>query len=147
MIKDFSRYHGAAIIQLLEVVGGNFKIRSHSSVGFYIIDDAFPVFIKYSTSRKGPWVFNFACAHQVVEKELFEEFGGCLTAFVCGKDGIAAIPHADLKQLLDEDFDVQESVIIKRRHQQMYQVRGRNGSLDRKVSRSSLSDAFLNFRQ
>ncbi|WP_273426071.1 hypothetical protein [Marinobacter sp.] len=147
MIKDFSRYHGAAIVELLESVDDNLAIRSLSNAGFYVINDSLPIYVKYSTSRKGPWVFNFALAHQVVENDLFEEFGECLTVFVCGKDGIAAILHCQLKQLLDEDFEDQESVIIKRRHNQMYQVRGKNGSLDKKVSRSSLPDAFLNFRQ
>lgn len=145
MIKDYSRYHGAAIIELLGSVDENISICSHSSVGFYIINNSLPIFIKYSTSRKGPWVFNFALTHQVVEEELFDEFEQCLTVFVCGKDGIAAISHDELKQLLDEKD--QESVIIRRRHKQMYQIRGKKGSLDRKISRSSLPDAFRNFCQ
>lgn len=146
MIKDFSRYHGAAIIELVESIDDGLSIRSLSSAGFYIVDDFLPIYVKYSTSRKGPWVFNFGKLHQTLEQELVDEFGDCLTVFVCGKDGMAAICHAQLKQLLDEEFEDQESVIIKRRHKQMYQIRGKNGSLDKKVSRSSLSDLFVDRR-
>ncbi|MEZ5548078.1 MAG: hypothetical protein R3E74_09935 [Pseudomonadales bacterium] len=113
---------------------------SETFTGFYLINARLPVYIKYSTSRKGPWVFNFQKAHQEYQQHLFQQFDECITAFVCGKDGIAALTHESMRNVLDDAFDHQESVTIRRKHNEMYRVRGKDGVLEKRVSRSSLAD-------
>lgn len=142
MIKDANRYYGAAISMIVDSSVGGVLVEniSKSSAGFYLIDRILPIFIKYSTSRKGPWVFNFQESHQSFQQSLYEEYGECLIVFVCGKDGVAALSHKSFRSVLDESFELQESVTIRRKHNEMYRVRGKDGVLERRVSRSSLED-------
>jgi len=69
--------------------------------------------------------------------ELVRVFGNCVTAFVCGNDGVVAVAHDQIRQFLNEDFEEQESVSIRRKLHHMYSIRGRHGSLDKKVGRDS----------
>ncbi len=46
----------------------------------------------------------------------------------------------ELRLLLDETFEEQGSVTVRRRLKTMYQVSGRDGVLDRRMSRQSIFD-------
>ncbi len=140
MIRDSSRYYGAVITRIVDHWGGSVSVRKmfDDYAGFYLLNSKLPIFIKYSTQRRGPWTFTFNREHQKRQQALFEVLDECLTVFVCGKDGIAALKHIDIRQILDEHFEDQESVTIRRRHNEMYKVRGRDGVLEKKVSRNSL---------
>lgn len=144
MIKDANRYYGSVLSALVDAAPSGLRMRklNTKTAGFYLVEERIPIYIKYSTSRKGPWVFNFQLSHQEAENCLFREYGLCVIIFVCGKDGIAAIEHSNFRKILDDEFEEQESVVIRRKHNEMYCIRGTNGSLERKVSRSSLDDIF-----
>lgn len=145
MISDASRYYGCVLHQLIDQSDQKVTIECLDSniPGCYLVNGKLPFYIKYSTSRRGPWSFNFHMSHQELQKNLYDTYRECITAFVCGRDGIAALPYIELQKILDESFELQEGVSIRRGHNQMYQIKGRNGALDRKVSRSSLSEMFL----
>lgn len=142
MITENSRYYGCVLHQLIEQQDLLVTIQRLSCdiLGFYLVNGNLPLYIKYSTSRTGPWIFNFQMPHQECQEELFNTYGECITVFVCGRDGIAALPYVELKKILDENFEQQEVVSIRRRHNHMYQIKGRNGALDRKLSRNSFLD-------
>ncbi len=144
MITDANRYYGCVISYLIDLSTIPLQINkiSNNTAGFYLIQNEIPICIKYSTIRKGPWTFNFHKSHQETEHSMFLQYGECIVIFVCGKDGIAALHHNEFRFLLDEDFEKQESVVIRRKHNEMYSVSGKNGSLERKVSRKSLDDVF-----
>lgn len=146
MISSASKYYGLVLHHVLDSVDGPVEIRRafRDCAGFYILNEATPLFIKYTTKRLGPWTFNFHHDHQLRQQLLFERLGECIMVFVCGRDGIAALRHKDLRAVLDEHFDEQETVSIRRRHNKMYQIHGRDGRLDFKVSRNSLTDIILN---
>ena len=146
MISVASRYYGVVLHHLLDTVDGPARIRRAfpDCAGFYILDEATPLFIKYTTKRLGPWTFNFHHDHQLRQQLLFERLGECIMVFVCGRDGIAALRHKDLRMVLDDHFEEQETVTVRRRHNTMYQIRGRDGQLDFKVSRNSLTDIISN---
>ena len=146
MISDSSRYYGCVLHQLIEQHGQQVTIQRLNGdiLGFYLINGELPFYIKYATNRTGPWSFNFQLPHQERQKELFDMYGECVTVFVCGRDGIAALPYAELQKIIDADSELQESVSIRRRHNKMYQINGRNGALDRKVSRSSFWEILQN---
>lgn len=44
----------------------------------------------------------------------------------------------EFRQILDGNFEEQECVSVRRRLKTMYQVKGRDGQLDRRVSRRSV---------
>lgn len=140
MISDASRYYGCVLLQLVDSVGGRvvFQRLNGEVSGFYIINQCLPLYIKYSTSRKGPWTFNFQARHRDVQKELVLKYGECITAFACGSDGIVALRCAELYQVLDVDVSIQSAISICRGHNKMYNVKGQAGMLDRKISKNSL---------
>ncbi len=149
MITDANRYYGAVFSKVIDFSDGAISIQKASIdfSGFYIVRKKIPIYIKYSTSRRGPWTFNFHKNHQEFQERLYSRHGECITIFVCGRDGIAALRHDEFRKVLDHTFEEQEAVTIRRKHNEMYSVRGKNGTLERKVSRSSLEEAFKNIEQ
>ena len=140
MITDTAHYHGSFFFTVLEGLDQALSIkRMHEyGIGCYLLAGVLPVYIKHSKSRKGPWTFNFFQAHQEIQRELFEDFGECLTVMICGKDGIVGLLMAEFRQVLNEEFEEQESVTIRRRLNKMYHVKGRDGELDARVGRNSV---------
>ncbi len=59
-------------------------------------------------------------------------------AIVSGNDGIVALTDSQIRQILDDSFEEQESISVRRKLNHMYSVKGSNGELSRKVSRDSL---------
>ena len=140
MISDSDRYYGAVfnrIFDRLKKAASVEKIRSVSA-GFFLLNDRLPIYIKYSTNRRSPWHYTFHRQQQKDQQILFERYGECIVVFVCGKDGIASLCHTDFRKVLDHEFDEQESVSIRRRHNEMYKIKGKDGSYERKVARNSL---------
>jgi hypothetical protein len=139
MISDHSRYCGCVFTQLIEGLGRidieKIDVGIH---GVYLIAKSVPLYIKFSRRRKGPWTFNFHFDHQVCCDDLSKRFGACVIAFVCGTDGIVALDNVQLREVLDEKFDEQEALTIRRRLRHMYSVSGKDGALARKVGRDAL---------
>jgi len=139
MIRDYQRYYGSALTILIDNWDGSLKIEKlhDDRNGYYLLDGKLPLAIKFSRSRKGPWSFTYHRDHQILYDELADRYGNCITAFVCGADGVVAVEHSQLRQVLDDVFDEQEYVSIRRRHNKMYSIKGRDGTLDKKVARDS----------
>lgn len=139
MIRDYQRYCGSALTLLIDSWDGPLQFRRafQDRNGYYILEERLPLAMKFSRSRKGPWTFNYKREHQVLYNELVSTFGNCVTAFVCGNDGVVAVEHTQLRQFLNEIFEEQESISIRRKLNHMYSIQGRDGSLDKKVGRDS----------
>lgn len=139
MIRDYQRYFGSALTLLIDSWDGPLKIRKSfgDKNGYYLLEERLPLAIKFSRSRTGPWSFTYHLDHQRLYAELVRVFGNCVTAYVCGTDGIVAVEHRQLRQFLDDVFEEQESVSIRRKLKHMYSIKGRNGTLDKKVARDS----------
>lgn len=139
MIPDYNRYYGCVFTHLAE---GRSKVciekLSVDVQGFYLIDATVPIYIKFSRSRRGPWAFTFQSEHQVCCDKLSAQFGAVVVALVCGADGIVALDDQQLRTVLDDQFDDQEGIAVRRKLGQMYSVTGKNGKLARKVGRDSL---------
>ena len=140
MIPDYNRYYGCVFTQLAE---NRPKICieriSVDTQGVYLIDNAIPIYIKFSRSRRGPWAFTFQSEHQICCDSLAKRFGSFVVALVCGADGIAALDDQQLRTILDDQFNYQEGITVRRKLGHMYSVTGKNGKLARKVGRDSLS--------
>jgi hypothetical protein len=140
MLPDYGRYYGSVLTHLVDQSGKAISIEKLSVgvQGFYLLNGKSPLYIKFSRSRKGPWSFNFRHDHQVQYRLLVQTYGDCITALVCGNDGIVALNDLQMRQILDQDFDEQESVSVRRKLNHMYSVSGSNGELSQKLSRDSL---------
>lgn len=140
MISDTARLHGSFLILLLDHVDREISIEKLTSVGagYYLLGGRVPVYLKHSTKRKGPWTFNFFRSHQEAQKQLFMQYGECFTCMICGRDGVVGLSMDELRTVLDEHFEEQESITVRRRLKTMYQIKGRDGVLERRVSRQSV---------
>jgi len=139
MIRDYQRYYGSALTLLLDRWEGSISLKKlfDDRNGYYLIEERLPLSIKFSRSKKGPWTFTYHRAHQVMYTQLVESYGNCVTAYVCGTDGVVAVQHTQLRQFLDDVYEEQENVSIRRKLNHMYSIKGRDGVLDKKVSRDS----------
>lgn len=146
MLPDYSRYYGSAITHILEQYGKPISIGKLQVgyQGFYLINGKAPIYIKFSRNRKGPWGFNFRRDHQLQYRQLVARYGDCITALVCGNDGIVALTDFHIRQILDDTVEEQESVSVRRKLNHMYSVKGSNGELSQKVSRDSLMSNLAN---
>jgi hypothetical protein len=140
MLPDYGRYYGSALTHIVDQYGKAISIEKLlvGVQGFYLLNGRSPLYIKFSRSRKGPWSFNFHRDHQVRYRHLVKSYGDCITALVCGKDGIVALNDVQMREILDDNFDGQESVSVRRKLNHMYSVNGSNGELSQKISRDSL---------
>lgn len=145
MISDTARYHGSFFSLLFDEAKRAIQVESlpDRGVGFYLLDDCIPIYLKHSTLRKGPWIFNFFRSHQESQQVLFEKYGECFTCMICGKDGVAGLSMPEFRQVLDGNFEEQECVSIRRRLKSMYHVRGRDGELERRVGRRTVFENIL----
>lgn len=153
MISDTARYHGSFFSLLFDTACESMEVKklADHGVGYYLLGGCVPVYLKHSTRRKGPWTFNFFRSHQEAQKTLFETYGECFTCMICGKDGVAGLSMDEFRQVLDGNFEEQECVSVRRRLKTMYQIKGRDGELERRVGRRSvfeeLIEAVKNARQ
>ena len=140
MIPDRERYYGCVFVRLTDSWEGSlcFQKLQEKGVGFYLIADSVPVFMKYSKARRGPWTFTFQPEHLAAYRSVASEYGECLAAFICGTDGIAAIDHNQFGKLVDPACEIQEAIVVRRRLKEMYAIKGSKGTLDGKVARYSL---------
>lgn len=140
MLPDYGRYYGSVFTHIVDQYGAAVSVEKLSVgvQGFYLLNGKTPLYVKFSRSRKGPWSFNFRRDHQTEYQQLVRTYGDCITALVCGKDGIVALNDLQIRQILDQEFEEQESVSVRRKLNHMYSVRGANGELSQKVSRDSL---------
>ena len=145
MISDTARYHGSFFALLFDVANRATEVTKLSDygMGYYLLDGCVPIYLKHSTRRNGPWTFNFFRSHQEAQKALFETYGECFTCMVCGRDGVAGLSMYEFRQVLDRNFEEQECVSVRRRLKSMYQIKGRDGELERRVGRRTVFENIL----
>lgn len=140
MISDTARYHGSFFSVLFEAFDVPLTIEKLTDYGsgYFLVERRYPLYLKYSSNRRGPWSFNFYRSHQESLEKLFKIHGECFVCLICGKDGFVGLNMGDLRQVLDGNFEDQECISVRRRLNTMYHIKGRNGNLESKVSRRSI---------
>lgn len=142
MISETASSHGSFFFELFEQLDRPVSVGRlpDFGTGCYLIEGRIPVYLKMSSKRKGPWAFTFSRVHQVSQEKLHNEYGECFTCLICGKDGIVGLSMSEFRQVLDGYFEEQENVSVRRRLKTMYHVKGRDGVLEKRVSRQAIFD-------
>ena len=96
----------------------------------------FGLFIKYSKKRNSPWRYSFMEDHQVAIDLMKEAYGEVFIAFINKDDGVACVNYELLKQLLDDNHEAIEWVAVRSGLNKQYSLSGKDGKLDKKISRS-----------
>ena len=138
--------HGFVISQILfELSEAGFKVNVQGleNRSAYIVDVAngdganckFAIFIKLSNKRRSPWGYSFTEQHQNDIDALKKECGEVFTLLLNHDDGVACMSYDLLRKVLDEFHEPVERVTVKASLRSQYGIKGRDGGLDRKVSR------------
>lgn len=143
-MRDFNFFHGAALARLVHGAGRPLKIGTFSSDnGAYVLDDKVGIYVKYSTSRMSPWSFTFFDYQQESLSNLIERYEETFLLLMCKDDGIAAIPSADVRIILDTNIDSSEWVRVERPPRGSYRVRSNDGKLSRTIPQSAFPASVL----
>src|ERR1022692_3851343 len=97
MIEKLEFYHGAALVRLIE--GPRCATIGKHVYGYCANGDRI-IAIKYSTKAHSPWGFTVSEDDTARFNAAEDEFGNCVLAFVCGGDGVCALPWTDVASLL-----------------------------------------------
>lgn len=147
MTSEASRYIGSTLYALVQNTRNGVALGCLECgvANCFLINNVLPVVFKVSKKRVGPWGFTFHRSHQEALQRLTATYGDCVVALVCGSDGTAAIASADWRSILDDNFEAQENVSVRRGLKKMYFVSGRDGALSKRISRRSLNDLVAGF--
>lgn len=127
MIDKQEFYHGAALLRVIRD-DRLVSVRRHQS-GYLINGHSF-LLIKFSTRPTSPWRFIFTAAESMLlTSEALEHY--VFVAFVCGGDGICAVPWSLLQNVFDER---RPWVCCARRFHERYAVSGALGDFTHRVS-------------
>jgi hypothetical protein len=142
MIRDTAKFHGAALVSLIEGVDVGVTIRKiyPDNSGFYILNERLPLFLKYATKRSSPWSFTFHTDHLIRYQALTADFGECLMILICGYDGIVSLCCSEMGSIVHINQKTQKRVSITRKLNTMYFVSGTDGVIDKRISKNSLID-------
>jgi hypothetical protein len=96
-----SGYHGPALMQIVEHDAFKALNKVSRRYGHYVINADRRVFVKYSTSDKGPWQFTFG--HKELPKLLKLLEGQRIAYFclVCGPVTICCLTQAEWESVID----------------------------------------------
>lgn len=128
MIDKAEFYHGAALVRAIEDPRC-LSIHWHDSG--YVVNDKSLVHIKYTTRTHSPWRFTISKDDEMRLERGAQQFAHCVVAFVCGGDGVCAIPWCDLQTVLG---DPPAWIAAKRAFSACYAVSGPGGTLRHKVA-------------
>jgi hypothetical protein len=144
-MKEFEFFHGAALLQLLDTSPDGVKISrfNQSDNAAYVIDDKVGLYIKYSTARLSPWLFSFTRDHQLAFSNLTARYGKAFVALICNEDGVACLSESTLRSVLDDQFGNVEWIRVDRPSGGSYRIKGSDGSLEKKVPRSTFPNLIL----
>lgn len=154
--------HGAAILNIMEALGKElpdkyFSIKDLGQRNFYSITSkrvatftkgrevGAGLVIKTSAKRRTPWRYNFHRSHQEQIEELNTKFGEAFILLVNGEDGIACLDYKALGEVLDEHFEEQEWVSVRRKAGEFYRVAGNDGVKDRKLAPNQFPNLIVEY--
>lgn len=140
MISDTARFHGSFFILLFESLEEPVSVDRISTLGqgFYMLARRIPIYLKFSSKRRGPWTFTFNGRQQTAQNALLDSHGECFTCLICGSDGVVGLNMGDLSKVLDDSLEEQQSVSVRRPLRNMYCVSGKDGRLERRIGRNSI---------
>lgn len=135
MIARYHFYHGAALSMLVSrnEFTGLSRITDLGSA--YAINNVVGLYVKHATNGSTPWQFTFIPDHQHEMRGLFQRFGDrTYVALVCGRQGICLLTYGEYAGVLEEDFNNQKALVVRRPSGGGFRVSGSGGRLDRVIA-------------
>ena len=131
-IKKQEFYEGAAL-HLLARTGRITSIRYETP--FFLLNNQWSVYLKYSTRGRSPWGFTFMPHEQTLLQKRVSELE-IVIGLICGADGVAALAYKDYLSVAASRTSALH-IACCRQHGEYYEVKGPDGSLEKKVAPSN----------
>ncbi len=128
-IPEYHFYHGAALSVLVssQPFTGLTRITDISSA--YAVNNMIGLYVKRATNEDSPWQFTFTEDHQSEIRRLFQRFGEkSFVALVCHHTGICLLSYGEYRNVVEEDFTKQRTVIVRRPGAGGFRVSGHGGN-------------------
>ena len=142
MADIFQHYYGVIFIGLLNKFRDkefSFKEYPTKNRSSYVVKqdgNVFGIYIKFSAKRMTPWSFTFTKEHQIEIENMANSIEKIFIIFVCQEDGVAILSFDEFKNILDENYEENENVTVKRPPRGKYSVSGRDGKLNYKIAKN-----------
>jgi hypothetical protein len=128
MIKEFERYHGVVLREIVVSAEASTTLRAfddYGRVNSFIVGDEWGLHIKHSSKRLPPWQFTFHDDHIEEISGLEKQCpAGVWIALACGDDGVVLITPDELRGMNEWDEQRTWFVRVTRDRHTMYHLNG-----------------------
>jgi hypothetical protein len=141
VFNESDSYHGQVLIELLHKRKSSLDLFEYTmgQTRIYIVNETLPIYCKYSTASDSPWTFSFNPQHKKVIELLNQNFGQCLVAMICGRDGITALNFRQVSSLLRFGEVTYDNITARRQPNCGYEVSGQKKRLRNRIALTNLS--------
>ena len=102
---------------------------------FFLLNNQWSVYLKYSTRGRSPWGFTFMPHEQSLLQKRMSELE-IVIGLICGADGVAALTYEDYLSVATPRTSALH-IACFRQHGERYEVKGPDGRLEKKVAPSN----------
>jgi hypothetical protein len=99
-IQEQDRFHGPALMQIVEHKSFKALNRASKHYGHYLINRNRQAFVKYRTSKTPPWTFTFAPDERQSIRSGLESGDKIYVCLVCGPITICCLNEEELKEVI-----------------------------------------------
>lgn len=100
-LQEQDRYHGPALVQIVEHQSFKALNRASTKYGHYLVNTDRHVFVKYRTKRKSPWQFTIQPDEIKALRAAVGSGNYVYLCLVCGQTTVCALRKGEIGTLLD----------------------------------------------
>jgi hypothetical protein len=137
MLDAYEFFQGVVFRQLVTASDKPLTFEVHDFSGrtnSYCVNSSVGIYIKHSSKRLSPWQFSFPPDQRTEFRMLGDHFENTFGIFVCGHDGIVAVPTAGLRTLIGHNETDQGWIRVSRSRNSMYALVGSSDALPSKIA-------------
>lgn len=136
-IQEQDRYHGPALVQIVEHKSFKAVNRVSEKYGHYLINTDTELFVKYRTNDSTPWTFTWQPDEVRILRKAVKSKKHVFICLVCGSTTICALNEDEFTSVLDLVHKDVQWIKVDAPPNKSCQVSGWNGELARKVPHNS----------
>lgn len=139
-IQEQDRFHGPALMQIVEHTSFKALNRASKGYGHYLINTDRQVFVKYRTSKTSPWTFSFAPDELATIRSTLKSGDKVYVCLVCGPVTICCLSEEEVKEVIDVASTSPQSMRVDVPRGGSCHVSGSRGALARVVPHNSFPE-------
>ncbi len=110
-VQEQDIFHGPGLVQIVQHESFKALNRGSAKYGHYLINTNRHVFAKYSSRKRSPWQFTFQL-EDLASIESASSKGPTYVMLACGHETVCALTLDELREVVDLDASVQQTIIV-----------------------------------